>query len=313
MLAAAVAGCSVLKPSDKTATKISGSAATEITPASTPGNIAPSATTPEPTVQETAPAMQLDTTAEDMPDMAVNTLNTALARSLGGEWTIFQVGTTSIDRDEDMPYIIFEPSTGRFYANNGCNTLNGAYSVEGDKLIFSNVLSTLRMCPDAPFDSDINAIISEAAPADFKISEAGNDSFLDFLSPDGRSVMRLRRGNMQFLNGQWDVESISGLPSLEAPAQIFFDLGELRLHGDTGCNIVNGNIYLDFRKSNAVDFSNMMTTRMACPFDRQQTAMLVALEQTESAVSDGNDKVILLDNDGKVLMTLKRATAVYDK
>lgn len=233
---------------------------------------------------------------------------TPLAASLEGEWQIIQVGTHVIDRDEDMPYIVFEPATASFYANNGCNTLNGMFTLDGrDVITFHNVLSTMRLCQDTTFDNEINVIISDNAETALKMSTIGKETYVDFVTPSGKIIMRLRRGNLDFLNGNWEVESISGLSKLEVPADIFFDLGELKLHGNTGCNYVNGTIYLDHRRSNAVDFSNMITTRMACPYNDQQTAMLVALEQTESAISDGADRVMFLDANGRNLMTLRRA------
>lgn len=303
VLAAALAGCSSLPfGSKKSATTVSGASATEITSESKP-----TVATVEPTHQEPASEQENQSAAP------AQTMGSSLALSLGGEWTIFQVGPVTIDRDEDMPYIIFEPSTGRFYANNGCNTINGAYSVNGDFVEFSNVLSTMRLCPDVEFEQDINAVITEGIPVEIKITEGAQESYLDLITPDGHNAMRLRRGNMQFLNGQWDVESITGLDKLEVPANIFFDLGELRLHGNTGCNIVNGSIYLDHRLPNAVDFSNMGTTRMACPFDRQQTAMLVALQEASAAISDGNERVIFLNPDGKVLMTLVKASSAGEE
>lgn len=303
VMAVALAGCSSLPfGSKKSSTTVSGASATEITTEKQPV-AAPVQTTPQEPVAE----------QKSQDATPVQSMDSRLALSLGGEWTIFQVGSTTIDRDEDMPYIIFEPSTGRFYANNGCNTINGSYSVNGDFVEFANVLSTMRLCPDVDFEQDINAVIAERTPVEVKITEGGQESFLDLITPDGRNAMRLRRGNMQFLNGQWDVESIAGLDKLETPANIFFDLGELRLHGNTGCNIVNGDIYLDHRLPNAVDFSNMGTTRMACPFDRQQTAMLAALQEAASAISDGNERVMLLNSDGKVLMTLVRASSVGEE
>lgn len=238
------------------------------------------------------------------------TMRTGLARNLGGEWTIIQVGATGIDRDEDMPYIIFQPSTAQFFANNGCNTLNGTYAVDdNDNVTFNNILTTLRFCHDVDFENKINAVITENVPVKVRITEVGQESFADFIDAQGKSVMRMRRGNLEFLNGHWNVESVAGLGKLEAPAHIFFDLNELKLNGDTGCNMVMGSIYLDHRQSNAVDFSNMGTTRMACPapIEKQQTAILVSLEETASAISDGRDKVMLLGSDGRILMTLARA------
>lgn len=226
---------------------------------------------------------------------------------IAGEWTIVQVGSTSIDRDEDMPYINFVPETGQFYANNGCNTLNGSYTVSSDDVLqFYGVLSTMKYCADVKFDTEINMIITDNKPSKFTCTTVGSESFIDILDAQGRSVMKLRRGDLSFLNGHWEVKSISGLEKLEAPADIFFDVAELKLHGNTGCNYFNGDMYLDHRRSNAVDFSNMGITRMACPYTAQETAMLVALEQTASVINGGCDQVMLLDADGKQLMTLHR-------
>lgn len=296
LVAAMAASCSITK---KNANNISGTQATKIeTPISTQTN--PPASMPSAT----------SSTIENAPSATASI--SELEQRLGGKWTIIQVGSTTIDRDEDMPYIIFEPSTSMIYASNGCNTLNGTYTVKSQNTIsFQNIASTLRACPDVPYETQINAVLSEQ-PVPFKISEIGSESFFDFLDANGKSIMKMRRGNLEFLNGQWDVESITGVSKLDVPASIFFDIAELKLHGNTGCNIVNGDIYLDHRRPNSVDFSNMMTTRMACPYDKQQTAMLVALEETASALNDGTDKVLLLNGEGKILMTLKKADKVYE-
>ncbi len=273
----------------------------------------------DPAVTLPAPVISVPDTAvadPDLPALSVHkttTMDSPLARNLGGEWTIVKVGETNIDRDDDRPYIIFEPTTGCIYAYNGCNTLNGFYSVaEGDMVSFSNLLSTLRMCPDSTLDSQINGVIQEGTPIKAFLKEVGTETFVEFLSNTGESLMRLRRGNLRYLNGQWDVESIAAMPKLETPANIFFDIAELKLHGNTGCNIVNGEIYMDHRRPNAIDFSKMITTRIACPFEAQQTAMLVALEETVSAISDGTERVLLLNADGKTVMTLRKASQVYE-
>lgn len=296
LVAAMAASCSITK---KNANTISGAQATKTE--------TPIPTQPNP-VTSIPPATS--STVENTPS-ATSSIS-ELEQRLGGKWTIIQVGSTTIDRDEDMPYIIFEPSTSMMYASNGCNTLNSAFTLDSQNTIsFHNMASTLRACPDVPYETQINSVLSEQ-PVPFKISEIGSESFFDFLDANGKSIMKMRRGNLEFLNGQWDVESITGVSKLDVPASIFFDIAELKLHGNTGCNIVNGDIYLDHRRPNSVDFSNMMTTRMACPYDKQQTAMLVALEETASALNDGTDKVLLLNGEGKILMTLKKADKVYE-
>lgn len=296
-----LASCSVLQKPQKTAKlPIIDKKETVTTPVVKQDTVLSRAE--EPTASATAPVQPVH------PPVAAITMQTALARNLGGEWQIIQVGPTTIDRDEDMPYLIFEPSSAQFYGNNGCNTLNGAYAVtDKDEITFYNVLSTMRLCPDTPFDNQINTIVADGVTTRLKMTEIGQETFVDFLGEGGKSIMRMRRGNLDFLNGNWDVVSITGLKKLEVPADIFFDLKELKLHGNTGCNFVNGDIYLDHRRPGAVDFSNMATTRMACPYTDQQTAMLVNLEEATTAISDGQDKVMLLNADGKPLMTLRRA------
>ncbi len=261
---------------------------------------------PADAVAEADSAAVIPDTAE--AENSIQLISPALAKAINGEWQITMVGKNPIDRDEDMPYIVFDTEQASFYANNGCNTLNGAFTLTPDSVLtFHNVLSTMRLCQDAAFEHEINVIIADGHPSPIRLSNVGSESYLDFVTGSGKLLMRLRRGNLDFLNGNWDVESIAGLDHLDVPANVFFDLGELKLHGNTGCNYVNGTIYLDHRRSNAVDFSNMITTRMACPYNDQQTAMLVALEQTETALSDGAGKVMFLDENGRNLMTLRRA------
>ena len=235
--------------------------------------------------------------------------DTYLAKTLQGEWYIIKVGETAVDRDENMPYIFFEPATGNFYANNGCNTLNGSYTLSDDDVItFHDVLSTMQYCPDVEFEHDINVIISDMNPVKLGLSESEVETLVDFTNGHGKTVMQIRRGKLGFLNGHWAVKRIEGLETLDAEADIFFDLNELKLHGNTGCNFFNGSIYLDHRLDNAVDFSNIGSTRMACPNTLQETAILVALEQAATAIHNNDDEAMLLDDSGKLLMTLKRIT-----
>jgi len=88
----------------------------------------------------------------------------------------------------------------------------------------------------------------------------------------------------------------------------FLDIAELKIHGNTGCNYFNGEIYIYPNKANAIDFSKMGVTRMACPKTAQETAMLVALEQTQTVVKSDKGHAILLDSTGKEVMKLKKSS-----
>lgn len=306
IIVVATTGCSVW---DKVTGRDTASSAK--TPAATPVESAPERTThpvvvlPQAQQQaEAAGAAEPDTIAQAEPR---RTKLSELERIIGGQWTIVSVGSTVIDRDDDMPYIVFVPSEQRFYANNGCNTLNGAYTVENAKITFHNVLTTLRYCEDVAFDHQINTIIADETATAVKISEEGNRTILDFVTSTGKVLMQARRDNLDFLNGQWNITAVAGLANLAEAATVFFDLNDLKLHGNTGCNFINGEIYIDHRRPDAIDFSNIITTLRACRYPQQQTAILVALEQAETVVSDGDDKALILGPDNVILLELKRA------
>lgn len=316
-LLVSTSGCSVYEKviGKKTSTTVSGAKAKEV-PAQRRQEIAQEMTTTNNNTDKAPsreiPPIRIQPVPMPTPDTAATvapkeTTLSAIGRVLGGSWTIVQVGSTVIDRDEDMPYIVFVPGNGSFYANNGCNTLNGSYTLDGDDITFHNVLSTLRFCSDVSFDHEINTIIADEAATTLRVSEMGSETILEFVTSTGKPLMRLRRGNLEFLNGQWEITAVAGLNSLNAPATVFFDLTDMKLHGNTGCNFINGEIYLDHRTPNAVDFSQIITTLRACEFPQQQTAILVALEETSSAISDGADKVVLLDHEGRIMLELKKS------
>ena len=111
---------------------------------------------------------------------------------------------------------------------------------------------------------------------------------------------------MEFLNGNWQVTSIAGKETDDPECNIFIDIRSLKVHGNTGCNYFNGEIYIDPARANAIDFSKMALTRMACPNSARETAMMVALEQAATAIAGKNSRtVLLLDEKGQQVMTLK--------
>lgn len=261
------------------------------------------------TVQSTTPQQGTSSGSGGTADKSgqKSPATSAQTRDLDGEWLIVQVGNTMLDRDEDMPYILFG-SDGRLYANDGCNTINGSYSLGADDCFtFGRVVKTMRYCPDVDIQNSISAVLDGTSPVKATFTDIGAESYIDLAGPSGKTLVRLRRANIDFLNGEWEVTSINGSSvNPDAQPDIFFDIAERKIHGNTGCNYFNGEIYLDHRRSNAIDFSKMGVTRMACPYTPQETAMLVALEETATALSGGKNIAMLLSADGRELLTLRR-------
>lgn len=229
----------------------------------------------------------------------------SFADRLNGEWIIVSASGKPIDVTDDMPYLTFEKSADRFYASNGCNVINGSYKVDGNRLIFDNVLSTMKMCPDNDYEGYITTALSGAEPVSAKISELGHETYLTLSNSKGLEMLTARKHNMEFLNGNWQITSAGGKKIESDDATLFIDIAQLKVHGNTGCNFFNGQIFINPDKSNAIDFSNLVTTRMACPNMEQESAILLALEETAAAIQGSEGRVMLLNSAGKELMTLK--------
>lgn len=226
--------------------------------------------------------------------------------SVPGEWTIYKVGGKVVTGDE-RPYLTFDSQNLRFYGSNGCNTINGDYRLGGTSLTFGNVISTMRACADAPFEYAINQALDKVNG--YAVTNKGHESYMSLFGSDGRTLMELRKHNMDFLNGSWDVIVLDG-KSVEMDddeaMRLVIDIPELKLHGNTGCNILNGSLLIDPDKPNAIQFHSVATTRMACRDSNRETAFLLALEAVEAARMTGDDTVALLDNGGKTLITMRR-------
>lgn len=240
------------------------------------------------------------------PNNTLGTMPTA-EQLLGAQWHITGAGTTVINAEDNTPYIAFD-NGGRFYASDGCNILNGDYVLRSDgKLAFNSVLSTMKMCPDIEFADMVASCISDGKIYSVDCKRIGQETYLYLKNDKGTTVLTLRRHNMEFLNGNWRITSADGKKINDEEATVFLDIPELRIHGNTGCNFFNGEIYIDPSRSNAIDFSKMGLTRMACPKSDQERCIMVGLEQTVTAIAGKNaDSVLLLDGNGKQVMTLKK-------
>lgn len=236
----------------------------------------------------------------------------AINRVLYGEWTVADVGGMAVT-GENRPYVIFDttavnPFELKVYANNGCNILNGSVGVTsgGEMAPASHFLSTMMMCNDAPYELGINMAFETVRR--FNIEKIGQDYLLYMRDAAGKAVLTMRKSDISYINGAWAVTSIADeqVPD-SAGIRMVIDVPELKVHGNTGCNILNGSIFTDPDKQNSIQFVNLATTRMMCPDAEREQRFLVALEQVETMVpGQDNSIAILKDAQGQPMLTLKR-------
>ena len=226
-----------------------------------------------------------------------------------GEWSIQEVyGKDAVG--EKAPYLRFVPGMKRVYGNNGCNTLNATYKYNpaDSTLSFGNTVTTMTACAkEGLTDTEINQAL--AATVRYTWGVSGSEYYLDFYDKAGRKVMTLMHQNFDFLNGTWQVTAIGDLKIDVPDMKIMIDVDEGKLHGNTGCNILNGRMYINMEEANSISFSAIAVTRMACPDMNHETSLIVALEEATAARPVSPVEVLLFNAMGKKVLTLQRVKA----
>lgn len=225
-----------------------------------------------------------------------------------GDWAIEKVNG-KIAVGEVTPYIKFDEKEGRIYGNNGCNTINADYKYDkkDHSLKFINPLTTMRLCGMAGItDREITEAINQTSK--YSLEKTNDNYLLNLYNSKGELLMQLSHQNLDFLNGTWKVTSIDGNEVDIEKMKLVFDIDEGKVHGNTGCNVLNGRLETNLDAPNTFSFEDMGVTMMYCPDIEYQTAMLVALEEACRAKPTSENDVMLLDADGKNVMTLQRTT-----
>lgn len=235
---------------------------------------------------------------------------------IAGEWSVTAIGDSVLDV-EKLPVISLQQPENKTnenvntllcYANGGCNTINGQFTVaDGNAITPSGeFISTMMLCPDPNFDM----MMGQAFPQvkSYAISDANGESVLTLYDAKGKKLMSLRKHDIDFINGAWRVTSIDGKQiAPEVGMEMVIDLPEHRVHMNAGCNIVNGTIEPVMDTPAGIKFSNMAATRMTCPNIELEYALLQNLEKVAKCVRSGKKDTALLENStGKVLITMTR-------
>lgn len=249
-----------------------------------------------------------DTPASTKIESTEATTAQDILKSFDGEWSIVEVnGEKVVVNGENHPQITFtiepsKPGIVSVIGYNGCNYLNGAWNIKGSKIVpAGEFISTLMACDNAPYEFAVNQALAQADSYQFT-----DPSNMVLLSSSARTLMKLRRHDLAFLNGAWRVTEIEGAP-ITAKVRIVIDVDEHRIHGNAGCNLLNGDITINLDKGNGIEFKNLATSRMTCPDIATEQAFLLALESVHKAAKGNTpDTAVLKNASGQTIISLKR-------
>lgn len=232
-----------------------------------------------------------------------------------GTWHVTNVNGTPVDNSgSNIPYIQFgedsaNPYLVKCYAYNGCNYINGEYAVTpgGEMKPTSDFASTMRMCDDAPYEMGITLALNTVTR--YSIEKEGASYTMSLYNTAGQTMLTLSKYDAAYINGSWEITSVGDtkINASNDAYQLVIDLNEGKIHGNVGCNVINGTATSNIQVQNSISFSNLATTRMTCP-DIQKEQQIVAALSTVSSVefSNENKTAHLKNAAGTTVLTLHR-------
>ncbi|MDE6342792.1 MAG: META domain-containing protein, partial [Muribaculaceae bacterium] len=181
---------------------------------------------------------------------------------LDGDWAIMEVlGKKAVG--ETPPCIKFVPSENRMYGNNGCNVMNATYKADyaDGSLQFGNIATTMMMCGQTDI-TDVEVGQALGMTVRYTIDTADSDATMRLYDAAGKVVMTLMHRDFHFLDGTWKVVAIDGEKVDIDGMKLALDVDEKRMHGNTGCNIINGEFETDMDTANSISLSRICMTLM---------------------------------------------------
>ena len=167
---------------------------------------------------------------------------------------------------------------GNLTANAGCNTIGGAYTIDGNRLLTTQLSMTEMGCDEqrARQDSWLAAFLG-AGPtvtlADTTLTLTDGTITLTLLDEEVATPDQPLEGTLWILDGLTTGDTVSSIP-VGVDASIRIDAGRVELQA--GCNQGGGTVDVT---PDALTFGPMMLTKMACDADRStvENAMVTVL------------------------------------
>ena len=250
-------------------------------------------------------SVEIENATADVDQPMREVVVTNPAAQLYGEWDIIMMRNKKKVYTMNRAYLYLDFAGGnKVYGCNGCNTINGSFQLSGHNLKFNDFIMTEESCHNVTNEKTIMHALADTRR--YTLESQYNAQYLSLLNSKGNVILVLKRHNLDAMNGAWLVKEITGENVSELNMRVVIDAVEQTIHGDTGCNIINGIITLDPTKDMAIQFEDLHSDEHMCERIDYETELLLALESTESCKRINQYEMALLDNKGNIVIVLQR-------
>ena len=242
-----------------------------------------------------------------------STKDTASLSSLNGEWNIIEVNGAAVvpGQGEELPFIGFDTTTGKVFGNSGCNRMMGSFDVNtaSGTIDLGRLASTRMACPDMTTEQNVLGALAQVKG--YKRMGKHN---MALCNASGRPVIVLAKKasdvKLSALNGEWKIVEAGGeaIPSgMEKQPFISFDVKKKTLHGNAGCNLINGGFATDKNNARFISFPGIAATMMACPdMEEVESRVLKAMNEVKSFDVLAGGGIGFYNADGALVMVLEK-------
>ncbi|NDV59069.1 META domain-containing protein [Bacteroides sp. 519] len=236
----------------------------------------------------------------------------ATISNIDGEWNIIEINGSAVvpPVGHEYPFIGFEAVTGKVYGNSGCNRMMGTFdtSAKAGVLDLSHIASTRMFCPDMTLEQNVLNVLKNV-----KGYRMLDNNRVALTNSYNRPVVVLaNKENLSVLSsleGEWKITQVNGetIPAnLDKKPYISFDTSKKSIHGNAGCNMINGGFTTSNNSETSIAFPAVAATMMACPDMTIERKIMNALNIVKSFSILTDKSAGLYGEDGTMLLLLMR-------
>lgn len=242
-----------------------------------------------------------------------STRNTAVLADISGEWYIIEMDGSAVvpAPGQPFPYIGFDVTSGRISGNAGCNRMMGSFDVGANpgRIDLKQTGTTRMTCSDMTLENNVLSTLAKVK----KYVKLGEENVMLYGNSKRRPLIVLKKKIMELtladLEGKWKITEANGMPvpeNMEHLPFIEFDIAGESVHGNAGCNIINGIFKTEESMANSISFPNIISTMMACPDLEVEDNIKKALNATKTFARPAYGDIGLYDGEGTAVMILSK-------
>lgn len=248
------------------------------------------------------PKLFIDNTIDEVIDQPI----TDEQEQIDGEWNVVEIKKEEVTTAAGARvYLNFDVPGHMLYGSTGTNAINASYELKKDnKIIIDNMLVTKKtggyfQYIERKLLSALDDVTSVA------LVKVGDTEYMEMKDKRREVVIKLRRQNLNFMNGLWIVKNINGEDVVDRDIKLVNDIDMLTVNITSGCNIINGVITIDPFKEFAIEYEDLKSSHRQCPNIDTETRLLIALEEAQFCHKCSDSEVELftteLDEMGKLV------------